>query len=58
MVKIKYEVNIDDMISNYVDNYGYSKESFLDLITMLVKHKHHDPDFIYKVIELYNEDTK
>jgi hypothetical protein len=43
------------MISNYVDRYGYSKESFLDLITMIVDHGHHQPEFIYKVIELYNK---
>jgi len=27
----------------------------LDLITMIVDHGHHQPEFIYKVIELYNK---
>jgi len=52
---VDYAVDVDNMISNYVDRYGYSKESFLDLITMIVDHGHHQPEFIYKVIELYNK---
>ncbi len=55
ITRIPYTVNIDNMISNYVERYGYSKESFLDLITMLVDHGHLKPEFIYKVIELYNK---
>ena len=27
---VDYVVDVDNMISNYVDRYGYSKESFLD----------------------------
>ena len=54
-VVVDYVVDVDNMISNYVDRYGYSKESFLDLITMIVDHGHHQPEFIYKVIELYNK---
>jgi len=55
MVRLTYKVDVDNMISNYVDIHGCSKESFLDLITMLVEQKHHEPEFIYKVIELYNK---
>ena len=55
ITRIPYTVNIDNMISNYVERYGYSKKSFLDLITMIVDHGHHEPEFVYKVIELYNK---
>jgi len=55
MVEVEYKVDMESMKNNYVERYGYSKESFLDLITMLVDHGHHDPIFIYDVVALYNK---